>query len=203
MVERLVDRILSCLFSEQKHVYSYRYVRRCSCAHMPALRAGISLWDAGSIESAPQQIREEIDRLGAESGVAQDLREPITSAQKLGASDHRLYLQCDERGVPTGFIKVGTKHLFYMTSCGAYVELDPLCVLDFYVCGTQQRRGLGIALFRIMLEREGGPEPKDLAYDRPSPKLLPFLRKHFGLSDFFEQPNRYVVFDSHSRLASA
>ena len=50
---------------------------------------------------------------------------------------------------------------------------------------------------------EGNAEPKDLAYDRPSPKLLPFLRKHFNLVDFFPQPNRYVIFDSSGLLPSS
>merc|ERR1719269_479186 len=39
--------------------------------------------------------------------------------------------------------------------------------------------------------------PEKLAYDRPSPKLLGFLRKHFGLSRYVPQANNFVVFDAY------
>lgn len=38
--------------------------------------------------------------------------------------------------------------------------------------------------------------PEQLAYDRPSPKLLAFLTKHYNLSAFVPQPNNFVVFDA-------
>lgn len=40
-------------------------------------------------------------------------------------------------------------------------------------------------------------EPHQLAYDRPSPKLIAFLRKHCGLTEFFPQPNNFVIFDDY------
>ena len=166
---------------------------------MMATPPGLSAWDAAAVGAAPQ-LGSELDRLGAASAVAQELAEPITSAQKICGSDHRIYVHSNASGTPLGFVKVGVKHLFYMTPRGAYIELDPLCVLDFYVVETEQRKGLGIKLFNYMMKCEGGVVPKDLAYDRPSPKLLPFLRKHFGLVNFFDQPNRYVVFDSNAGI---
>jgi hypothetical protein len=127
---------------------------------------------------------------------AQELPSPITTGDKLRASDHRLYLWQDGQG-GAGFIKVGTKHLFYMVSharallltpglaeilllallgllgflgllrtlapihlphasallqsnTGVYSEMDPLCVLDFYVQESCQRGGVGIGLFHAM-----------------------------------------------------
>eukprot|EP00961_Rhodomonas_salina_P010200 137123-Rhodomonas_salina.3 len=35
---------------------------------------------------------------------------------------------------------------------------------------------------------------RQLGYDRPSPKLLGFLRKHFNLSEYDPQPNNFVVY---------
>ena len=160
---------------------------------------GLSAWDSAAVCASPQ-LSSELDRLGAASAIAQHLAEPITSAQKLCGSDHRIYLHSNASGTPSGFLKVGVKHLFYLTPRGAYIEFDPLCVLDFYVVESEQRKGLGIALFNYMIECEGNAAPKDLAYDRPSPKLLPFLRKHFGLIDFFQQPNRYVVFGTNAAI---
>lgn len=36
-----------------------------------------------------------------------------------------------------------------------------------------------------------------MAYDRPSPKLIAFLRKHYKLTDYIPQNNNYVIFDSY------
>ncbi len=36
--------------------------------------------------------------------------------------------------------------------------------------------------------------PEKLAYDRPSPKLISFLAKHYDLKDFIPQVNNFVVF---------
>jgi hypothetical protein len=47
-----------------------------------------------------------------------------------------------------------------------------------------------------MLENEK-VEPRLLAYDRPSPKLLNFLSKYYGLNDFTPQNNNFVVFKDY------
>ena len=39
--------------------------------------------------------------------------------------------------------------------------------------------------------------PDRLAYDRPSEKLLGFLRKHFGLAKYIPQNNNYVIFNAY------
>ena len=49
-------------------------------------------------------------------------------------------------------------------------------------------------LFGAMLQHEGCP-PAAFAYDRPSPKLIGFLRKHYGLTDYVPQQNKFVIFD--------
>ena len=47
-----------------------------------------------------------------------------------------------------------------------------------------------------MLESEK-TSPERLAYDRPSPKLLGFLRKHYNLVKYIPQSNNFVVFNSY------
>lgn len=37
--------------------------------------------------------------------------------------------------------------------------------------------------------------PQHLAIDRPSPKMLGFLSKHYRLKHSFLQPNSYAVFE--------
>ena len=61
-----------------------------------------------------------------------------------------------------GFIKMGHKNLFYRDHFGNVKEIQPLCVLDFYVHESVQRHGIGKAIFERMLESEG-VDPKKLA----------------------------------------
>lgn len=49
-----------------------------------------------------------------------------------------------------------------------------------------------------MLETEN-KQPLELGYDRPSPKLLGFLAKHYNLKSYSPQTNNYVVFDEYFR----
>lgn len=72
----------------------------------------------------------------------------------------------------------------------------PLCVLDFYIDESLQRKGYGKRLFEFMMTREQILYPSRYAYDRPSPKLLSFLSKHYGLKEFSPQANNFVIFDA-------
>ena len=138
-------------------------------------------------------VKEILNAMGEASSKAQHLNTIITSAHKFFISNHRIFIKAVENKV-LGFIKVGNKKLFLRDRNYNYHEVNTLCVLDFYVHESTQRRGIGKQLFDYMLKFEK-KMPTELAYDRPSPKLLSFLRKYFGLNDFVEQNNNYVVFD--------
>ncbi|KAE9339271.1 hypothetical protein PR003_g11105 [Phytophthora rubi] len=132
---------------------------------------------------------------------AQALSREITSGALFttpGAVEQRqrLLLAKDDDGCVTGFLKTGVKHLFYVSHKGQYIEIDPICVLDFYVDEAWQRHGVGLQLFQRLLQDEH-VTPAQLAYDRPSPKLFAFLKKHAGLTEHFPQPNRFIVFDAY------
>ncbi|XP_009292483.1 alpha-tubulin N-acetyltransferase 1 isoform X1 [Danio rerio] len=144
------------------------------------------------------QVTTVIDELGKASSKAQQLPAPITSAAKLQANRHHLYLLKDGeqnggRGVIVGFLKVGYKKLFLLDQRGAHLETEPLCVLDFYVTETLQRHGYGSELFDFMLKHKQ-VEPAQMAYDRPSPKFLSFLEKRYDLRNSVPQVNNFVVF---------
>ncbi|EGZ11480.1 hypothetical protein PHYSODRAFT_347190 [Phytophthora sojae] len=146
-------------------------------------------------------LAEAVDALGRRSALAQALSQEITSVALFttpGATQQRqrLLLAKDDDDRVIGFLKTGVKHLFYMSHTGQYIEMDPLCVLDFYVDEAWQRRGVGLQLFQRLLQDEQ-VTPAQLAYDRPSPKLFAFLKKHAGLTEHFPQPNRFVVFDAY------
>jgi alpha-tubulin N-acetyltransferase 1 len=138
-------------------------------------------------------VKEILNSMGEASSRAQQLNTTITSAHKFFISNHRIFIKAEQNKV-LGFIKVGSKKLFLRDRNYNYHEVNALCVLDFYVHESTQRRGIGKQLFDYMLKFEK-KIPTELAYDRPSPKLLSFLRKHFGLTDFIQQNNNYVVFD--------
>jgi alpha-tubulin N-acetyltransferase 1 len=139
-----------------------------------------------------EQLRKVLETMGVLSARAQGLRAAITSLEKL-TSDQRIYVLAEGSRV-FGLIKVGPKKLFIEHR--GMVEMTPLSVLDFYIHESVQRGGFGRALFEEMLAREK-TAPALLAYDRPSQKLMGFLRKHYGLAAFTPQNNNFVVFDRY------
>ena len=137
-------------------------------------------------------VKEILNSMGEASSRAQQLNTTITSAHKFFISNHRIFIKAEQNKV-LGFIKVGNKKLFLRDRNFNYHEVNTLCVLDFYVHESTQRRGIGKQLFDYMLKFEK-KIPTELAYDRPSDKLLSFLNKYFGLNNYIPQNNNYVVF---------
>jgi len=143
-----------------------------------------------------QGLRDVLDAVGQRSRRAQGLSKAVTYGNGMVLGSCRVYLLA-HRKVCLGLLKVGPKRLYVSKGTDeGLVEINPLCVLDFYVVEGHQRGGLGISLFRAMLSREAVRAEK-LAYDRPSPKLLGFLRKHFGLARYQAQSNNFVVYDAY------
>jgi len=146
-----------------------------------------------------QQVSAVLDVMGEASAKAQGLKTAITSGAKFrNAEDQTAYILVDKfgnqgRGSVVGLLKVGRKKLFLLDELGKPNELIPQCVLDFYVTERRQRSGCGSKLFQHML-REEGADPRYLAVDRPSIKLVSFLRKHYGLVNTIPQVNNYVIF---------
>jgi alpha-tubulin N-acetyltransferase 1 len=160
---------------------------------------------------ASREAAEMIQQLGNRSAVAQGLvsnrgtPNPITTPYNLGETNARLYIlaQNGMNGAPVavGLLKVGYKNLFHSDTRGQMTELpNQICVLDFYVHEDYQRGGFGSKLFAAMLQHEGVP-PEHFAYDRPSPKLIGFMRKHYGLSEFVPQQNKFVIFQQFFQSA--
>lgn len=156
-----------------------------------------------------------LEELGLRSAAAQGLKRPVTHGSASGLGDQRVYvLACGRQAL--GLLKVGKKRLFVAAPPpvsnaavggararqqladvqGALREMEPLCVLDFYVHERCQRSGHGRRLFDTMVAREQ-VAPQQLAYDRPSPKLLSFMQRHFGLARYTPQSNNFVVYDAY------
>ncbi|CAM9405407.1 unnamed protein product, partial [Laminaria digitata] len=159
----------------------------------------------GSLNPQESKVfNQALDWMGRLSSEAQELSIPITTAGKVRESEQTVYVMCDQTGRSVqGFLRLGRKHLFlYSDEGGSIHEGDVLCLLDFYVHGHLQRQGIGAKLFTAALQREG-VAPTEIAYDRPSPKLKPFLRRHFGLTNCLDQPNRFMVFKEYFSGAAA
>eukprot|EP00854_Cymbomonas_tetramitiformis_P025789 gene25789-31549_t len=142
-------------------------------------------------------MRRIIDLAGQNSAKAQGLGAVITDFQKVrGNSDHTLYIlakvHSQQKVEILGILKVGAKNLFIQSATGAWKEMKPLCVLDFYVHESCQE----IQLIKLdeLVWRE---------YDRPSPKLMGFLAKHYGLKNYVPQSNNFVVFQQYWEHAAA
>lgn len=145
------------------------------------------------------QLAEVIDEMGLASAKAQGLLKPITSAERLRNSEHVVYLLTEPdgnngKGSVVGLLKMGWKKLYIFDATGMHHEKMSLCVLDFYVHESRQRKGYGKILFEHMLQ-EFNTEPCRLAIDKPSEKFLGFLYKHYGLSKIIPQTNNFVIFD--------
>ncbi|XP_015517513.1 alpha-tubulin N-acetyltransferase 1 isoform X1 [Neodiprion lecontei] len=154
--------------------------------------------DRREFAECQKQLTRVLDDMGEASAKAQGLSKTITSAQKLRDTDHLVYLLVDSeanqgKGSVVGLLKTGSKNLFMFDETGLHYQLQPRCVLDFYVHESRQRTGCGNLLYQHMLAEEK-ITPLKLAIDRPSEKLLAFLRKHYGLTRIIPQNNKFVVF---------
>ncbi|XP_066109831.1 alpha-tubulin N-acetyltransferase 1 isoform X4 [Saccopteryx bilineata] len=163
----------------------------------PARRPGTTTLARVDVQ---QQIMTIVDELGKASAKAQHLPAPITSASRMQSNRHVMYVLKDTsarpagKGAIIGFLKVGYKKLFVLDDREAHNEVEPLCILDFYIHESLQRHGHGRELFQHMLQKER-VEPHQLAIDRPSQKLLKFLNKHYSLETTVPQVNNFVIFE--------
>ena len=136
-----------------------------------------------------------IDAMGRASASAQALKAVITTPAKFAHSSDRIYLHLtpSQRRV-NGLLRTGKKRLFIRDELANIAEIEPVCVLDFFVHESCQRQGVGQTLFEFMLACEGNQSPARYGYDRPSHKLLSFLSKHYALTNYVPQNNNFVVF---------
>lgn len=147
------------------------------------------------VNSHQKLLNEIIDVIGEASATAQKLPKPVTNSTKFFSGKDRIYCLVDGFKI-LGMMKVGKKKLFIRDEVGNISEIEPLCVLDFYVHESCQRIGYGKFIFETMCQNEK-IEPHKMGYDRPSVKLLSFLKKYYGLETYTQQVNNFVVFNSY------
>ncbi|XP_050420108.1 alpha-tubulin N-acetyltransferase 1-like isoform X2 [Adelges cooleyi] len=147
-----------------------------------------------------------IDGMGNASAVAQELKAPVTSAEKLMHSNHIVYVMtehpAEEYFGVVGFLKMGWKKLYLYDKVGARSEASVYCLLDFYIRETKQRKGHGKRLIDFML-KDVNLTAKNLAIDKPTEKLMQFMWKHFKLSKLVNQGNNFVIYEEFFENSSA
>lgn len=154
--------------------------------------------DPRTMRMVQEQVSKLVDRLGEESAAAQGLNKPITSAEKMRKNPgHVLYILVDKyakdsKGEIIGMLKVGRKHLFLFDEKQAVHEVEPPCVLDFYVVPDRQRMGYGFRLFDFML-KDLNVMAWEMAIDGPSEKMEKFLSRNFGIDRLMRQSNNFAV----------
>ncbi|CAK1588146.1 unnamed protein product [Parnassius mnemosyne] len=154
--------------------------------------------DVRSVRLMQDSLSKLIDALGEQSATAQGLNKVITTAEKLrNAPTHILYLLKDSKakggkGDVIGMLKIGRKHLFLFDERDKVCEVEPLCVLDFFVLRDRQRHGYGKVLFDHMLQ-DMETSAHELAIDGPSPKMEQFLLKNYGIERLLKQNNNFAV----------
>jgi len=156
---------------------------------------GVVALTARSYAAMGARERERVDNvinaMGRGSMLAQRIPQQITTPHHVSAVGHVLFLAVSGNRC-LGILKGGEKHLFMLDSANQTQEMDALCCLDFYTHESMQRRGVGITLFRAM-EQHYGIRAEGWAFDKPSPKLLGFLRKHYGISGMRPQTNNFLM----------
>jgi len=117
----------------------------------------------------------------------------VTYGRHVVLGSNNVYLLASGHRV-LGLIKTGPKRLFVVQGQNqGLVEINPLCVLDFYVHESMQRRGFGRELFDHVLKDLNIPAVK-LAIDRPSEKFVNFLAKYYNMRAQIPQVNNFAVF---------
>ena len=144
-----------------------------------------------------EKLLELANKIGIASSKAQGLNHVITSFSSFVGGDNIIYLLLDDDDSQVvGFVKVGRRNLFLYDRTGVQHEVRAMCLLDFFTFPICQRCGNGRRMIDKMLQDQN-LEMKNVPIDKPSPLCLNFMNKHFGLREFVEQPNNYVVFDQY------
>uniref|UniRef100_A0A0K0DZ97 Alpha-tubulin N-acetyltransferase n=1 Tax=Strongyloides stercoralis TaxID=6248 RepID=A0A0K0DZ97_STRER len=146
-------------------------------------------------------VEKAINEMGQLSMTAQGLRRVLTSYQKIidTEEEQTLYVMWkknpnnEKHSIVVGILKVGRKKLYLYDDKLQRYEVTPLCVLDFYVHNTLQRKGNGHKIFEEMLRNEN-ISPIDLAIDKPSESLLQFMKKYYNLENPIWQSTNFVVY---------
>jgi alpha-tubulin N-acetyltransferase 1 len=139
-----------------------------------------------------------IDEMGKASAVAQELKLPITSTDKLINSEHIIYMMTEhntsDHFAVVGILKMGWKKLYLYDKSAKRTEAMVYCLLDFYIHESRQRKGYGKRLIEYMLQ-DINLDARNLAIDKPTKKLLQFMWKHYQLSKLVNQGNNFVIYE--------
>lgn len=101
----------------------------------------------------------------------------------------------------------GVKGRSYSAHLSQLQTITPCALLDFFIIGGFQRRGLGRLLFDAVLAGEEVVHPAKLVYLNPSVQLQCFLEKHFLMTgsrkaDIRSKHSNFLLFDDYFKEAA-
>ncbi|ORX59093.1 DUF738-domain-containing protein [Piromyces finnis] len=138
----------------------------------------------------------QIKKLGDESAKWQKLRYAITTLDIIEENpEQKLYIICGQNNDLIGYIKIGKKKLYLYDKDGVCHELVLQTILDFLITTIYQKKGIGHHLFEYVLKKENLKET-NIAYDRPSDRLINFLKKHYNFTKDIPQYNNFMIFEN-------
>lgn len=156
---------------------------------------GIATLTARQSRNATDDLMNLINKIGLASSRAQGLNHVITTYSSFSNSDCKMYILLgDDHKTVYGFVKIGTRNLFLWDRKGIQHERKGICLLDFITYPQCQRKGYGKKMIDAML-KDNNLEMSQIPIDRPSTLCLSFMAKHFGLKEYVNQNNNFVVFD--------
>ncbi|XP_050442442.1 alpha-tubulin N-acetyltransferase 1-like [Adelges cooleyi] len=139
-----------------------------------------------------------VDCMGNASAKAQNLKSPVTSAEKLVNSNHMLYVMTEHpeegRFAVVGILKMGLINLTLYDKEGSCSDEIVYYLLDFYIHEKRQRKGYGKRLLEYMF-MDTDTEAKHLAIEKPTKVFLQFMWKHYNLSKLVNQKSNFVIFE--------
>jgi len=173
-----------------------------------------------SLKALGDEVAELVDHIIENSAKARGLETPDADNRvaPFRSTEDVAYVLAEGRDV-LGVARVGVRHIMalptradadsestasvkggYAAYQGTLEKISPMCLLDFFVEGGLQRRGLGYVLFQAMLRGEGHLGAGKIAYYRPSEASVAFVKKHFDLT-VSRMASGFALFDDYFKPA--
>ena len=173
--------------------FSFNCIEALDCDPQTGIAILEGSYQNNILPSYSLYVNEIIDKIGLASAKYRKLQTVSTSAFKFFSSNHRIIIKANENKV-LGFIKVGNKRLYLHDKNFNYFECNPLIVYDFFVYEDIRNKGIGIEIFNEMLKFEK-KKVEEIAYENPSKDLIGFIFKYFGLKNYINQNNDFMVYE--------
>uniref|UniRef100_A0A8R1HV64 Alpha-tubulin N-acetyltransferase n=1 Tax=Caenorhabditis japonica TaxID=281687 RepID=A0A8R1HV64_CAEJA len=144
-------------------------------------------------------VSQSIDTLGEMSSKFHGWKRVITKYDKIVDHDEEqivyiLWEKVDStKSLLKGLLRVGYKTLYLTDNDQNQFMEKTMCILDFFIVPSEQRKGNGYNMFEAMLKAEN-VSVDQCAFDKPSAALQQFFEKYYDRKEPVWQSNKYAVY---------